>query len=73
MGWSNRLFAQQDLLDPKIDVRPVEGQIDDLLAEIKARVAKNERALVTTLTKKMAEDLDRLSAGTRHQSRIPAF
>ena len=38
-------------------MRPVEGQIDDLLAEIKDRVARNERALVTTLTKKMAEDL----------------
>ena len=45
------------LLDPKVEVRPVEGQIDDLLAEIKERSAKNERVLVTTLTKKMAEDL----------------
>ena len=45
------------LLDPKVEVRPVEGQIDDLMAEIKARAAKNERVLVTTLTKKMAEDL----------------
>ena len=45
------------LLDPKVEVRPVEGQIDDLMAEIKERAAKNERVLVTTLTKKMAEDL----------------
>ena len=45
------------LLDPKVEVRPVEGQIDDLMAEIKERSAKNERVLVTTLTKKMAEDL----------------
>ena len=45
------------LLDPKIDVRPVEGQIDDLIGEINARVDRKERVLVTTLTKKMAEDL----------------
>ena len=45
------------LLDPLIEVRPIEGQIDDLIGEINARTAKNERVLVTTLTKKMAEDL----------------
>ena len=45
------------LLDPVIDVRPVEGQIDDLIGEINARTEKKERVLVTTLTKKMAEDL----------------
>ena len=45
------------LLDPRIEVRPVTGQIDDLMDEIKVRSAKNERVLVTTLTKKMAEDL----------------
>jgi len=45
------------LLDPKISVRPVDGQIDDLYGEIKKRVEKNERVLVTTLTKKMAERL----------------
>ena len=45
------------LLDPRVEVRPVTGQIDDLMAEIKERAAKNERVLVTTLTKKMAEDL----------------
>lgn len=45
------------LVDPEIIVKPVEGQIDDLLLEINARTAKNERVLVTTLTKKMAEDL----------------
>ena len=45
------------LLDPKIDVRPVRGQIDDLLDEIKTRTARQERVLVTTLTKRMAEDL----------------
>ena len=45
------------LLDPEIQVRPVEGQIDDLIGEINARTARNERVLVTTLTKRMAEDL----------------
>ena len=45
------------LLDPKVEVRPVAGQIDDLIGEINARAARNERVLVTTLTKKMAEDL----------------
>ena len=45
------------LLDPRVEVRPVTGQIDDLMEEINARAARNERVLVTTLTKKMAEDL----------------
>ena len=45
------------LLDPRVEVRPVQGQIDDLIGEINARSARNERVLVTTLTKKMAEDL----------------
>jgi len=45
------------LLDPEIDIRPVRGQVDDLLAEIRLRVQKGERVLVTTLTKRMAEDL----------------
>ncbi len=45
------------LLDPAVSVRPVEGQVDDLLGEIRARVASQERTLVTTLTKRMAEDL----------------
>jgi excinuclease ABC subunit B len=45
------------LMDPVVDVRPVKGQVDDLLAEIRLRAARNERVLVTTLTKRMAEDL----------------
>ena len=52
-----QIIRPTGLLDPKVEVRPVEGQIDDLIDEIKARIAKNERTLVTTLTKKMAEDL----------------
>ena len=45
------------LLDPNVEVRPIHGQIDDLIGEIKSRAARDERVLVTTLTKKMAEDL----------------
>ena len=52
-----QIIRPTGLLDPNIEVRPVRGQIDDLIAEIKARVAKKERVLVTTLTKHMAEDL----------------
>ena len=56
-GVVEQIIRPTGLVDPKIDVRPTKGQIDDLLAEIKDRVDKNERTLVTTLTKKMAEDL----------------
>ncbi len=52
-----QLVRPTGLLDPVVDVRPVQGQIDDLFKEIKTRVAKKERVLVTTLTKQMAEDL----------------
>jgi len=52
-----QLIRPTGLLDPMISVRPIEGQIDDLLGEIRIRVTKGERVLVTTLTKKMAEDL----------------
>lgn len=52
-----QIIRPTGLLDPTIDVRPIEGQIDDLIGEIQERVKRNERTLVTTLTKKMAEDL----------------
>lgn len=52
-----QIIRPTGLLDPKIEVRPIRGQIDDLESEIKERVAKKERVLVTTLTKRMAEDL----------------
>lgn len=52
-----QIIRPTGLLDPKIDVRPVRGQIDDLIDEIRERVARHERVLVTTLTKRMAEDL----------------
>ncbi|MGV3466591.1 MAG: excinuclease ABC subunit UvrB [Heyndrickxia sp.] len=52
-----QIIRPTGLLDPTIEVRPIEGQIDDLLGEINERVKRNERVLVTTLTKKMSEDL----------------
>lgn len=52
-----QIIRPTGLLDPKIEVRPIQGQIDDLMAEIKKTTAQGERTLVTTLTKRMAEDL----------------
>ena len=52
-----QIIRPTGLLDPEVEVRPTEGQIDDLLGEIRKRTEKNERVLVTTLTRKMAEDL----------------
>ena len=58
-----QIIRPTGLLDPKIEVRPVENQIDDLIEQIKERTEKNERILVTTLTKKMAEDLTAYLSG----------
>ena len=58
-----QIIRPTGLLDPKIEVRPVENQIDDLIGQIKMRTDKDERVLVTTLTKKMAEDLTSYLAG----------
>ena len=52
-----QIIRPTGLIDPEVEVRPVKGQVDDLLAEIRNRAEKNERVLVTTLTKRMAEDL----------------
>ncbi|MBQ9760404.1 MAG: excinuclease ABC subunit UvrB [Clostridia bacterium] len=52
-----QIIRPTGLLDPEVEVRPIEGQVDDLMGEIRLRAAKGERVLVTTLTKKMAEDL----------------
>ena len=54
---AEQIIRPTGLLDPEISVRPTEGQLDDLVSEINIRTAKNQRTLVTTLTKKMAEDL----------------
>lgn len=58
-----QIIRPTGLLDPKIEVKPIENQIDDLIEQIRERVNKNERILVTTLTKKMAEDLTAYLAG----------
>jgi excinuclease ABC subunit B len=52
-----QIIRPTGLVDPEVEIRPIRGQIDDLLAEIRTRVEKNERVLVTVLTKRMAEDL----------------
>ena len=52
-----QIIRPTGLVDPEVDVRPIEGQIDHLIGQIQKRVEKNERVLVTTLTKKMAETL----------------
>lgn len=54
---AEQIIRPTGLLDPEISVRPIEGQIDDLISEINMRIEKGQRTLVTTLTKKMAEDL----------------
>jgi excinuclease ABC subunit B len=54
---AQQIIRPTGLLDPEIQIRPIDGQIDDLIAEINERIAKNQRVLVTTLTKRMAEDL----------------
>jgi excinuclease ABC subunit B len=54
---AQQIIRPTGLLDPQIEVRPVEGQVDDLIAEIRATVEKKQRVLVTTLTKRMSEDL----------------
>ncbi|MBQ1246170.1 MAG: excinuclease ABC subunit UvrB, partial [Clostridia bacterium] len=56
-GVVEQIIRPTGLLDPIVQVRPIEGQVDDLMGEIRVRVAKGERVLVTPLTKKMAEDL----------------
>jgi excinuclease ABC subunit B len=54
---AEQIIRPTGLVDPEISVRPVEGLIDDLIGEVNARIEKNQRTLITTLTKKMAEDL----------------
>ncbi len=54
---TEQIIRPTGLLDPEVEVRPIEGQIDDLIGEINKRIERNERVLITTLTKKMSEDL----------------
>jgi Excinuclease ABC subunit B len=57
-----QIIRPTGLVDPTIEIKPSTNQIDDLMEEIRLRVAKNERVLVTTLTKRMAEELDKYFA-----------
>ncbi len=69
-AYVEQIIRPTGLLDPKIEVKPIKGQIDDLIGEIRERTPKGERVLVTTLTKKMAEDLtdylDRINIKVRY-------
>ena len=66
---AEQIIRPTGLTDPAIEVRPVEGQVDDLIAEIRLRIDRNERTLVTTLTKRMAENLTEYLAGTGIKTR----
>ncbi len=68
-----QIIRPTGLMDPPIAVRPVKGQIDDLLGEIRARAAGKSRVLVTTLTKRMAEDLTQVLPGARGEGTVPAL
>ena len=68
-----QIIRPTGLVDPTIEVRPVRGQVDDLLAEIRDRAARHERVLVTTLTKRMAEDLTQYYQELGRQGSLPAF
>ena len=55
---AEQIIRPTGLVDPEVEVRPVEGQVDDLMGEIRARTEKGERVLVTTLTKKMSDEIE---------------
>ena len=61
-----QIIRPTGLLDPPVEVRPIKGQIDDLISEINLRVERNERVFITTLTKKMSGGLDRLLRRSGH-------
>jgi excinuclease ABC subunit B len=68
-AYVEQVIRPTGLIDPEIEIRPVKGQVDDLLEEIRVRAARNERVLVTTLTKRMAEDLSEYFAEIGVRSR----
>ena len=67
---AEQVIRPTGLLDPQIEVRPIEGQIDDLLGEINDTVSKHQRVLITTLTKRMAEDLARISSEPKYEGSL---
>ena len=68
-----QIIRPTGLMDPEVEVRPATGQVDDLVEEIRLRVEKRQRVLVTTLTKRMAEDLTDYLRDTGHQGALPAL
>ena len=70
---AEQVIRPTGLLDPEVEVRPVEGQIDDLLGEINKEIAKKNKILVTTLTKRMAEDLTDYMREVGNTCKISAF
>ena len=68
-----QLVRPTGLVDPQIQVRPARTQVDDVLSEIKLRTDQGDRVLITTLTKRMAEDLDRIPDRARYQGALPAL
>ena len=68
-AYVEQVIRPTGLIDPEVEIRPVKGQVDDLLEEIRVRAARNERVLVTTLTKRMAEDLSEYFAEIGVRSR----
>ncbi len=72
-GGASRWCVPPGLVDPEMEVRPATTQVDDLLSEIRQRVAAEERVLVTTLTKRMAEDLTEYLARSRRAGALPAL
>ena len=67
---TEQIIRPTGLLDPEIFVRPVEGQIDDLIGEVNKEVARGNKILVTTLTKRMAEDLTDLHRTAKEQGKL---
>ncbi len=70
---AEQVIRPTGLVDPEVEIRPVKGQVDDLLEQIRIRTERNERVLVTTLTKRMAEDLAEYFARSRHSLPLPAL
>ena len=68
-----QIIRPTGLIDPQVEIRPVKGQVDDLLGEIRKRAEANQRVLVTTLTKRMAEDLGRVLLRGRRALPLSAF
>ena len=69
----NRSYVRPDCWIREVEVRPVEGQIDDLIGEVNKEIEKKNKVLITTLTKKMAEDLTEYMTGDRHPGEISAL